>query len=144
MYRRYVRPTVVNDIERLQRDMNRLFGDISSRPRPASSYPAMNIWVRDDAAVVSAELPGVSPKEIEISIVGESLTLSGERKPDEPAVGTKYHRRERGCGEFSRTIDLPYRVDADDIEANIRNGVLAIHLPRAAADKPRKISVKSA
>jgi len=144
MYRRYAVPTVWNEMERLQRDMNRLFKDVSGRAGRAASYPAMNVWTGDDTAIVSAEVPGVAPEDIEISIVGESLTLSGDRKPDDIGEGVKYHRRERGCGTFSRTIELPFRVDADDVEARFRNGVLAIHLPRAAADKPRKITVKTA
>ena len=144
MYRRYARPSIWPEMERLQRDMNRLFKDVSGGIGRASSYPAMNVWTGDDTAIVSAEVPGVAPEEIEISIVGESLTLSGERKADDVAAGAQYHRRERGCGKFSRTIELPFRVDADDVEARFRNGVLAVHLPRAAADKPRNITVKTA
>ncbi len=134
------------EIERLQREMNRLFADVASDfiPRVAPGYPAMNIWTNEEGGVITAELPGLSPDDIEISVVGETLTLSGERKADEVGEDVRYHRQERGFGKFSRTIQLPFQVDADKVEAIFDKGVLHIALPRAEADKPRKIAVKTA
>jgi len=133
------------EIDRLQRDMNRLYDTFASpRLRVAPSFPAMNIWTNNEAAVITAELPGVDPESIDISVVGETLTLSGERKPEALQEGDKYHRRERRYGKFSRTIQLPFLVEANGVEALFNNGMLQISLPRAEADKPKKISVKTA
>ena len=112
--------------------------------RRAGTYPALNVWTNEDGLVLTAELPGFSPDDIDISVVGDSLTLSGERKADDVPEGTRYHRRERGYGKFSRTLQLPYTVEADGVEALFNNGILHVQLPRAEADKPKKITVKSA
>lgn len=133
------------EMERLQRDMNRLFSDSFSRAggRVGPSYPAMNVWTNQDGAVVTAELPGVNPEDIDISVVGESLTLTGSRQLDALQDGEKYHRRERSFGKFSRTFQLPFQVVADEVEAIFKNGVLHVSLPRAEEDKPKKITIKS-
>ena len=134
------------EIDRLQREMNRLFEDSFSvtGSRTAPNYPAMNVWVNEEGAVVTAELPGLSPDDIEISVVGDTLTLTGERKPDELPEGAKYHRRERNHSNFTRTFQLPFSVEADKVEAAFRKGILHLSLPRAEVDKPRKIEVKTA
>ena len=75
-------------------------------------------------------------------MTGDALSISGERKPEEAAPNTNYHRRERTYGTFSRTIQLPFMVDADKVQAGFRNGVLQIKLPRAEADKPKRISIQ--
>ena len=144
MYRRYRMPTMWRDMDRLQREMNRLFADYTpSRLRTAPSYPAMNVWSNEEGLLVTAEVPGVSPQDIEVNVIGETLTLSGARKPDELKEGARYHRQERGYGKFSRTLQLPFPVSVEKIEANFKSGVLSVRLPRAEEDKPRKIAVKS-
>ena len=110
----------------------------------APSFPAMNAWTNEDGAVITAELPGVNPEDIDISVVGETLKLTGSRQPEELAEGAKYHRRERGHGKFTRTFQLPFSVEADKVEAVFEKGILHISVPRAEAEKPKKISVKSA
>ena len=132
------------EMDRLQREMNRLFSDVSTRSRVAPSFPAMNVWTNQEGAVVTAELPGVNPDNIDIAVVGDTLTLNGERQPEELHEGEKYHRQERGFGKFTRTFQLPFQVESDKVEANFEKGILYISLPRAEADKPRKITVKSA
>jgi len=135
------------EFDRLQREMNRLFDTMSTggtRLRAAPSYPAVNIWTNNESAVITAELPGVDPESVDISVEGETLTLSGERKLETMAEGDKYHRRERSYGKFSRAIQLPFLVDAGGVEALFNNGVLQISTPRAEADKPKKIAVKTA
>jgi HSP20 family protein len=145
MYRRYRIPTVWRDMDRLQREMNRLFEDYSPmRQRSAPSYPALNVWSNEEGLLVTAEVPGVSPQDIEVNVIGETLTLSGVRRPDELNEGARYHRQERGYGKFSRTLQLPFPVTVDKIEASFKDGVLSVRLPRAEEDKPRKIAVKSA
>ena len=149
MYRRYRVPSMWREMDRLQREMNRLFEDYSpNRVRSAPSYPALNVWSNEDGLLVTAEVPGVSPEDIEVNVIGETLTLSGVRKPDELPdelkEGARYHRQERGYGKFSRTLQLPFPVSVSNIEANFKHGVLSVSLPRAEEDKPRKIAVKSA
>lgn len=145
--RRYRSRSPWAEMERLQRDMNRLFYDSFSqaggRVGPAS-YPVMNIWSNEEGAVITAELPGVDAENIDISVVGDTLTLSGSRQSDELEEGEKYHRRERRSGKFSRTFQLPFRIETDRIEANFEKGLLHVSVPRSEADKPKKISVKSA
>jgi HSP20 family protein len=125
--------------------MNRLFErSYAPRLRSAPSFPAMNVWVNEDGVMITAELPGVSPEDIDISVIGETLTLTGERKPDLLEDEVRYHRQERGYGKFTRSLELPFRVNANAVEASFNKGVLNIALPRAEADKPKKISVKPA
>jgi len=144
MYRRFQRPSIWQEMDQLQREMNRLF-DASSKGRVynSPSYPAINIWTNEDGQVISAEMPGVRPDDIDIDVTGDALSISGERKPDEVAREAHYHRRERSYGLFSRTVQLPFMVDTNKVEASFKNGVLTINLPRAEADKPKKIAIKS-
>ena len=144
MYRRYSIPTVWREMDRLQREMNRLY-EVSypSRYRPAPSYPAVNVWSNEEGLQITAEVPGVAPKDIDISVVGDTLTLSGIREPDELREGTHYHRQERGYGNFTRSIQLPFSVNVGKVEASFKNGVLEIVLPRAEEDKPKKITIKA-
>jgi len=145
MYRRYRSPYNLREIDRLQQQMNRLYETTTpSRLRQAAGYPAMNIWSSNDGLKVTAEVPGVHPEDIDINVVGDTLTLTGERKPDDLKEGVQYHRQERGYGKFSRSIQLPYKVNIKKVEATFSNGVLSVDLPRADEDKPRKIVVKSA
>jgi len=138
-------PPMLSEMERLQREMNRLFeGAMPRRLRSAPSYPAMNIWTNQDGALITAEVPGVQPENIDISVIGETLTLTGECFAPEVGKGVRFHRQERGYGKFSRSIELPFRVDADQVEATFDQGVLQIRLPRSEEDKPRKISVQVA
>lgn len=134
------------EMERLQREVNRLFSDSFSLVggRTAPGYPAMNAWSNPDGLVLTAELPGVNPEDIDISVVNETLTITGNRQPLELKEGERYHRRERRYGKFSRAFQLPFRVEANKVEAVFEKGVLHLSLPRAEADKPKKISVKAA
>ena len=144
MYRRFRKPSIWQEMDQLQLEMNRLF-DSTSRGRviTAPSYPAINIWTNDDEQLITAEMPGVHPEDINIDVIADALSISGERKPDEIAKEAHYHRRERSYGSFSRTVQLPFMVDTNKVEASFKNGVLSISLPRAEADKPKKIAIKS-
>jgi len=144
MYRRYRTPTVWREMDRLQQDMNRLFGDLNvNRTRKASSFPAINLWAAEESARVTAEIPGVSKDDLDINVTGDTLTLSGVRSQDDLPEGARYHRQERRFGEFSRSIQLPYTVDVNKVKAVFKNGVLSVDLPRVEAEKPKKISVKA-
>ena len=137
------------ELDRLRREMDRLFTDW---PRSgwggAPAYPAMNVWTNEDGAVVTAELPGVAPEDIDISVVNETLTVTGTRQPElvrerDQVEGATYHRRERSQGRFTRSFQLPFRIEAGEVKASFERGVLHITLPRAEADKPKRIEVKA-
>jgi HSP20 family protein len=141
--RRFYNLTPWEEMNRMQREINRLFSsDVPSPFRPAPGFPAMNIWTSEEGAVVTAEVPGIEIKDLEISVVGETLSLSGERKADEVGEDRHYHRQERGYGEFSRTIELPFPIEANKVEAVLDKGILTVTLPRTEAAKPKKIIVK--
>ncbi|MCE9614276.1 MAG: Hsp20/alpha crystallin family protein [Lentisphaerae bacterium] len=136
--------SLLDDLVSMQDDFNRLFDDRNGVSRfGRRSYPPVNVWQSADSVIVDAELPGVDPNAVEISVVDGALTLSGKRAGELDQAET-VHQRERQEGEFSRTIQLPYRVDADKVLATYRNGVLRVTLPRAESDKPKRIQVKAA
>jgi HSP20 family protein len=134
------------ELDRLRREMNRLSAGwpMWSGWRAAPSYPAMNVWTNEEGSVVTAELPGVAPEDIDLSVEDDTLTLRGTRKADELEEGNTYHRRERGTGAFARTVQLPFRVEGENVEATFEKGILSISLPRAEEDKPKKIAIKAA
>lgn len=125
----------------MQAEMDRWFqlGNDSFAP----GTPPVDVWVKDDEVVVEAELPGFEAHDVDISVENDVLTLRGKRAAPEPAEGARHHRQERGFGEFARTFRLPFRVDADAVDARFTNGILEVKLPRAAADRPRRISVQA-
>jgi HSP20 family protein len=144
LYRPYRSRSLFQEMDRLQREMNRLFeGYTPSRVRSAPGYPAMNVYADENSALVTAEVPGVKSDDIDISVIDDTLTLTGVRNAVELSEGGKYHRRERGFGQFTRNIKLPYKVNVENVAATFKNGVLSIELPRAEADKPKKITVKT-
>jgi len=134
------------EVERIRRDMDRVFSNFYSGPRfrAAPNFPAINVWTNPDGAVVTAELPGVNPDDIDISVVGDTLTLTGLHQPEELQEGERFHRRERGYGKFTRSFQLPFSVEADKVEAMFNKGILQLSLPRAESEKPRKIAIKTA
>lgn len=126
-------------------NFRRLANTINSpgiRVRP--SFPAMNIWANQDGAIVEVKLPGVNPEDIDISIEGQTVTIAGSHPQKAFDDGEKYLRRERRFGNFSRSFELPFTIEADKVEATFKNGILSIALPQAEADKPKKIAVQSA
>ncbi len=129
------------EMERLQDEVSRALG---GRGRTGRDYPPMNVWSGDEAVVVTAEVPGIDPADIDISVVNDTLTVRGARKAEELKKGERYHRRERGFGDFVRTVQLPFRIDGDHVEAKMNHGVLVVHLPRAAEDRRRRIEVAAA
>ena len=142
-YRRVMRPrrAMWRGMRELQSEMEFLLG--GTRGPIRKQYPMINAWVSEDGLIVSAELPGVDPDEIEISVVGDTLSLSGTRNGEDLPDGSEYYRRERGHGEFTRSLDLPFKVDVDAVEANFVNGVLKLELPRLPEEKPKKITLKT-
>lgn len=111
--------------------------------RRASEFPLINIWANADEVVLTTEIPGIDAKSVEISVAGRTVSVRGSKEPEPETAGTTYHRRERWYGQFSKTIELPFNVEADAVDARFRKGVLYVTLPKAHADKPTTIKVKS-
>jgi HSP20 family protein len=108
-----------------------------------SEFPLVNVWVNADEAVLTTEIPGIDAKSVEISVVGKIVSLRGSREPEPESEEKVYHRRERWYGQFSRTIELPFNIESATVEAVFSKGVLQVTLPKAQADKPKMIKVKS-
>jgi HSP20 family protein len=143
MYARFPLSSNWDEMDRLKREMNRLFDGLDPTRRPLGGYPALNLWVGEEDQVVTAELPGVRLDDLEIHVLGSSLSISGERSADDLPEDAETHRQERMFRRFSRSIELPYPVEAGKVEATLEKGLLTIRLPRAEADKPKKIKVKT-
>ncbi|MFP3871057.1 MAG: Hsp20/alpha crystallin family protein [Syntrophobacteria bacterium] len=134
------------EMERLQRDMNRLMDSFfGSRRgvRDAGVFPAINMSEDAENFYIRAELPGVASQDIEITTKDNNLIIKGERKIAIEGEKVSYHRREREAGIFRRIVSLPGRVDTNNVSAVCKNGVLTITLPKAAEARPRQIEVKS-
>ncbi len=131
-----------SDMRRLQHEMDFLFG--GTRGPNQGNYPPLNAWINDEGLIVTAEIAGVDPDGIELTVENETLVLSGAREAEELPESARQRRRERGFGEFSRTLELPFKIDASAVEATASNGVLQIVLPRLPEEKPRKIAVNAA
>lgn len=129
------------EMHRIQREMNRLF-NAASYPG-AQVYPAVNIFSNEDNIIVTTELPGYDPKDINISVVQDQLTIKGSRPRKDLKENEQYHRQERHIGTFERTIGLPFKVDENDVNAEYKSGILKITMARAEADKPRKIAIEA-
>jgi HSP20 family protein len=132
---------------RLQDQMNRLFEgvfeDMPALRGYGATYPGVNLWEDGDNCYVEAELPGLSMDDIQVFVTGNELTISGERKMNEPQ-NASYHRRERATGQFSRMITLPWEIDQDKVEAKLHDGVLTIKLAKAESAKAKKVKILSA
>ena len=125
-----------------QREFSDLFDAVLAPRGRGPAFPLLNMWEADDALFADAELPGVSAENLDVQVVGDELTLKGRRTFATPE-GAQFHRRERAMGEFTRIVKLPFEVDADNVEATFKNGVLTLRMPKAPAALARKITVKT-
>ncbi len=125
------------ELKRLKNDDNRLFAQSGG-----NEGPAFNVWTNNDGAVIESELPGFKADGIDLSVFGKTLTIKAERKAFD-VEGATAHRRERAIGNFIRSVELPFRIDADNVEAKYERGVLTITVPRAEADKRRSITINA-
>jgi len=134
------------ELERMRRQMEQLSGGLSRGIVDASSagvFPLMNVTEDKNNYYVRAELPGFKAAELDISVTGDSLSISGERKLPVEDEKAQYHRRERESGKFSRIITLPAQVDTGKVDARCADGLLTVVLPKAEAAKPKQITVKT-
>lgn len=136
-------------VHHLRSEMDRLLsgflGNVGNGMRAGNgrNQPAVNIWEDGEAFYAELEIPGVKSDEVDVSVVGDELSVKVCR-PEIEQEDITFHRRERAVGSFNRLLRLPLEVDAQRVEAELRHGVLTITLPKAETAKPRKINVSSA
>ena len=134
-------------VSRIQSHINDLFERAFGRPRlphtPGSGdwYPPVDILESKDSYLIRAELPGMKKEDFNLEVKDGTLTLSGERKFEEPANGVEYHRVERPAGKFTRSFYLPQTVKHDGIKATYRDGILELYVPKAEEARPKQITV---
>ena len=137
----------LNELLRLQNQLAALLGaSPESRALGGWSsgvYPPIDIFRTKEGATLRAELPGVRPEDVSITVEGQQLTIAGERRPPD-ASKMAYYRRERAYGTFSRSLRLPDELDVSRASAQVRNGILTLTVPAAEAAKPRHITVNAA
>ena len=136
-------------IEQIRGDVDRLLSGFLSNvaesgwPLAGRGRPAVNVWEDSDAVYAELEVPGVKSDQVELSVVGNELSIKVAR-PETEREGVTYHRRERGGGPFARVLRLPCDIDADQVQAELANGVMTVTLPKSEAARPRKIQVAAA
>jgi HSP20 family protein len=129
----------------MQREMDRFLGrGVTGDPRRVGggTYPPVNVLNGPDDLIVQCELAGVKREDIDLSITGETLVIKGTKRPSVEADDVRFQRQERGFGQFSRTVVLPDKVDADGVDAELKAGVLTVRLPKSEAAKPKQIAVR--
>jgi HSP20 family protein len=137
------------DMITLRQAMDRLFEDSFVSPltwrtlEGESVTPALDVHQTPDDIVVTASLPGMDPKDVDITLTGQTLVIRGEFKADEKVTRDQYLYRERRFGSFSRQLQLPVRVEGEKTEATFQHGVLTLRIPKAEEVKPRQIQIQA-
>jgi HSP20 family protein len=137
----------LRELERMRREMDRVWDSFFER-RPArveevsELLPTLDISETKNEYVVKAELPGMDPKEIDISLTNDLLTIKGEKKQEKEEKEENYHLIERSYGSFTRSVRLPGQVQSDKINANFKNGILKVTLPKTEEAKKKEIKIK--
>ena len=135
------------DLLASQRDFDRLFreafspafgeGELSTR----TWAPPVDIYENGDSLVLKAEVPGVDPKDVEVRVEDNTLYLKGERKFEKEVKDDKYHRVERSYGTFTRSFSLPNSIDAEKVQADYKDGILTLTMPKREEAKPKTIKI---
>jgi HSP20 family protein len=133
------------ELEEWERRFDDLFGRPSWRlPVEERGWmPAVYVFEKEDRFVVKAELPGMKEEDIDVSVIGDTLSIKGEKKTETEIKDENYYRCERSYGSFYRSIPIPSNVDANKIEASFEDGILEVALPKSAKVKPKKIAVSA-
>ena len=134
------------DVSKTLDEMDRFFGS-GNRPWdfrnvPRGNFPTINVYDQDNQTVLVAEIPGIDPDALEVTVLKDTVTLKGNR-PNAAEEDQRVHRRERGTGRFSRTLTLPDSVNPDTVLARCENGILRVTLEKAAEAQAKKIPVQS-
>jgi HSP20 family protein len=133
------------ELDDARREMERLFDSLGTQAGPwtAGVFPPINVSETTESLFVRAELPGIRPDDLDLTVEDNTLTLAGSRKLPSEAEKVSYHRREREWGTFRRSFSLPVRVDADKVQARYADGILTVELPKAAEARPKQIAVQA-
>ena len=131
-------PSLFETLERVTRE----FEDFNTMSN-LTTTPKINLHRGKDGVILTAKVPGVDPKDLDISIVGQTVTIKGNYKSEVDDEKASFHRKEIKEGSFTRTLELPFKVEVDKVEAEFNAGILKINMPQADSDKPKKIAVKS-
>jgi HSP20 family protein len=137
----------------LQQQIDRLFADFTGRwpavreknGESAAYWPALDMTETNEAVDVTAELPGVDPKDVDITAVGSLLTIKGEKKTEKETKEKDYYCAERSYGSFTRSVELPFEIDTSKVDASFDKGVLKVHVakPPGIKKETKKIPVKA-
>jgi HSP20 family protein len=136
------------ELERMRKEMDHLWDSFfEERPRLKAEevrewFPSLDVAETKDSLVVKAEIPGMDPKDIDISLSNEILTIKGEKKQEKEEKEENYHLIERSYGKFIRSVRLPGEVKSDKISASYKNGVLNIILPKSEEAKKKEVKIK--
>ena len=136
------------ELERMRNYMESAYSALANgvgqlRRNYTGVFPLVNLAEDEDNLYLTAELPGVDPASLDLSIKSDTLTLKGSKRTDVEGAEVNYHRRERDGGSFRRSLTLPVKVQTEAVEAGFKNGVLTVKLPKAAEARAHQISVKS-
>jgi len=141
----WVLGSAFEELDRMRRQLDEMSGGLEQRPYRllgARVFPLINLSENKDNYYVRAEMPGLKADDIGISVAGNNLSISGERKIASEGENVRYHRREREAGTFNRVIALPGEVDADKVEAKHVDGILTVVIPKAETAKPKQITIR--
>jgi HSP20 family protein len=132
------------EMRRLQREMEHLFGNVTPAWRwpLTGEYPPLNLTRDESGIMLEALCPGVERDRFDVSVLGDAVTIRGERTAPADVPEERYHRRERPLGAFTRTVSVGERLDPDRTEASYRQGILRLKLTRAPEAEPKKIPIK--
>ncbi len=130
------------EINSLQREMNRLFDTLSAEtPQQASFVPVVELHETPDAVELRVELPGMDAKDLDVQVTTEAVSISGERRSEKRTEDDGYVRTEFRYGKFQRVIPLPVRVQNQSVNADYKDGILQLHLPKAEEEKNKIVKV---
>jgi HSP20 family protein len=131
------------DLVRLHDEMDRLFdGFVGRTPEQGVFAPPVDIEESSESFVIRADLPGMTQKDVKVSVLGDSVTIRGERHTTQPSNGGTLHRTERVSGMFERTFTLGTAVRPDQVEAKFKDGVLEVRIPKAEDARVREVEIK--
>jgi HSP20 family protein len=135
----------MRDLVTIQDEINRVFENLTGRPEGDESLmrllPAADIAEDKDSFIVITELPGLKKEDLKVTVQNNILTISGEKKNEIDHKSKTFHRVERSYGSFYRTFELPISVDPSKVQADFKDGILRIELPKSEAAKPKEIAI---
>lgn len=129
----------------LEREVDRMLRGVNlsvASLRPGRQFPPINLYERDEEYLLTAELPGMKAEDLELTLAGGILTLSGDRLDPADVHEDQFRRRERFQGSWQRSVTVPDRVDEEQLTADFNHGILQVHLPKLNEARPRQIPVQ--